>query len=137
MAEEVGGAFAVLLERVEGDGEARFGGDGFELEIDGEGHALHLEVEEGGFGGGAAAFAPEEAGHVEDELFFEGAFGAMAAEEVVVEGLEFVGVFGNRPVGSISSMRWSWPPFVPLVEYLAAATTESRPSRQPSTMHRS
>ena len=92
MAEEVCGAFAVLLERVEGDGEAGFGGDGLEFEVDGKGHALHLEVHEGGFGGGAAAFAPEEAGHVEDELVFEGTFGMVAAEEVVVERLELGGV---------------------------------------------
>ena len=84
-------AFAIGMEGVEGEGEAGFVANLFELELEGERHALDLHVEERGFGGGAAAFAPERGGHVEDELLFEGALRAEAAEQVEVERVEFGG----------------------------------------------
>ena len=76
---------------VEGGNGERIGSvcvEGSEFHFEGCVHALDLDVDQGGFGRGLAAEAPEGGGHFVDQEFFDGTGGIPSFAMVVDEELE-------------------------------------------------
>ena len=105
LAGELGGAVAIGVEGVDGEGVESTGVDAGELGADGDGHALDLDIEETGFGGGLAAEAPEGDGHFVSQGFFD-EIGGLPGAKVGVDELVEIGEFfaGEEEVLGISAM---------------------------------
>ena len=86
---------AIGLEGNDGEGVKGVGTDGFELHAKGGVHALHLDIDQVGFGWGLPAETPKGGGHFEDEGFFDWVGGFPSVEMGVHEELE-LGKFFTR-----------------------------------------
>jgi len=95
-AGEVVGAITVGIERGAGEAHEVWGGDFVEFSLNGGRHAVDLDVDEGGLGGGDAEGAPEGVSHLEDEGGFELVLGLETVEVVLNEAVEGFGVFSGE-----------------------------------------
>lgn len=70
-AGEMGGALAVGVEGGGGEGEKVFRCNRGEFQINSGRHAVHLEMQQGGLGGGDAEGAPHGVGRLENDSAFD------------------------------------------------------------------
>ena len=105
LAEELGLGCALTFERTDAEGVEAGGGDIVKFDADGWFHAVELDADHVGFGGGDAVEAPEGGGHLGDEAAGDEVIRVVLVEMGFDDGLvigdAFAGEDDGAGVGSV------------------------------------